>query len=168
MQQLLKVFVDICLLRAGPQHLPASRFLLLLMLLLHVVLGVAFALFSLPLAASLLAAMLGTVLLYGVVQGLLLVHRKPQRVMQTATALAGSEVFLGLLALPPTFWFYAVASDSARAVPSLLSLMIIVWSVVVTVHILRHALEVSQGIALLFALGYTILAYTVVGLVVPS
>lgn len=166
MLQLLKVFVYICLLRAGPQDLPAARILLVLALVAHALLGVGFALFSLPLAQSLLAAGLGTALLYGVVYGLLLVHRKAARITQTATALAGCEVVLGLLALPPTFWFYAAASDSARAVPSLLSLVIIVWSVVVTVHILRHALAVSQGIALLFALGYTILAYSVMGMVV--
>lgn len=166
MQQLLKVFVAICLLRAGPQHLPASRFLLGLALAAHVLLGLAFALFTLPLAQALLAAVIGTALLLGVVQALLLVHRKSQRVQQTATALAGSEFLLGLLALPPTLWFHAVQGNSARIVPSLLSLLLIVWSVVVTVHILRHALKVSQGIALLFALGYTILAYSVMGLVV--
>ncbi len=166
MQQLLKVFVAICLLRAGPQHLPASRFLLGLALVAHVLLGLAFALFTLPLAQALLAAVIGTALLLGVVQALLLVHRKSQRLQQTATALAGSEFILGLLALPPTLWFHAVQDNSARIVPSLLSLLLIVWSVVVTVHILRHALEVSQGIALLFALGYTILAYSVMGLVV--
>lgn len=166
MEQLLKVFMDICRLRAGPQHLPASRFLLLLTLLTHALLGLVFALFTLPPVQSLLAALLGTVLLLGVVQGLLLVHRKPQRLQQTATALAGCEIVLGLLALPLTAWFYAVEGDSARAVPSLLSLVVIVWSVVVTVHILRHALEVNQGIALLFALGYTFLAYSMMGLVV--
>jgi hypothetical protein len=125
-----------------------------------------FVLFTLALPQALLAALIGTVLLYAVVQGLLSAHRKPQRVSQTVTALAGCEVLLGALALPLTAWFYAVEEGSARIVPSLLSLVIIVWSVVVTVHILRHALQVSQGIALLFALGYTFLAYSVMGLVV--
>ncbi|MEW6646429.1 MAG: hypothetical protein AB1450_04480 [Pseudomonadota bacterium] len=168
MRQLLKVFVDICLLRAGPQYLPAARFLLLLILALHVLLGFAFALFTVPLPQALLAAAVGTALLVVVVQGLLLAHRKAARLTQTATALAGSEIVLGLAALPPTVWFYAVEGAEARLVPSLLSLLIIVWSVVVTVHILRHALEVNQGIALLLALGYTFLTYSVMGLVVPS
>jgi hypothetical protein len=166
MNQLLKVFVNICLLRSGPQQLPASRFLLLLVLLAHLLTGLVFVLFTLALPQALLAALIGTVLLYAVVQGLLSAHRKPQRVSQTVTALAGCEVLLGALALPLTAWFYAVEEGSARIVPSLLSLVIIVWSVVVTVHILRHALQVSQGIALLFALGYTFLAYSVMGLVV--
>lgn len=166
MNQLLKVFVNICLLRTGPQQLPASRFLLLLTLLTHLLIGLVFALFTLPLPQALLAAAVGTALLYGVVLGLLSAHRKPQRVPQTVAALAGSEVLLGVLALAPTAWFYSVEGDSVRIVPSLLSLVIIVWSVVVTVHILRHALQVSQGIALLFALGYTFLAYSVMGVVV--
>lgn len=166
MNQLLKVFVDICLLRAGPQHLPASRFLLALALAAHAALGAVFALFTLALPQALLAAAIGTALLFGVAQGLLLAHGKLQRLQQTATALAGSEILLGLLALPPTTWFYAVESNDARVLPSLLSLLAIVWSVVVTVHIFRAALQVSQGMALLFALGYTIMAYSVLGLVV--
>ena len=51
-------------------------------------------------------------------------------------------------------------------IPAHTDRVVIVWSVVVTVHILRHALGVNQGIALLFALGYTFLAYSVMGLVV--
>jgi hypothetical protein len=166
MNRLLKIFMDICLLRAGPQHLPASRFLLTLTLVMHAALGVVFALFTLPLPQALVAAAIGTALLVGVVQALLLVHGKAERVQQTATALAGSEILLGLLALLPTAWFYAVESNDARVLPSLLSLLAIVWSVVVTVHIFRAALQVSQGMALLFALGYTIMAYSVLGLVV--
>ncbi|PKM46694.1 MAG: hypothetical protein CVV05_03185 [Gammaproteobacteria bacterium HGW-Gammaproteobacteria-1] len=166
MNRLLKIFMDICLLRAGPQHLPASRFLLTLTLVMHAALGVVFALFTLPLPQALVAAAIGTALLVGVVQALLLVHGKAERVQQTATALAGSEILLGLLALLPTAWFYTVESNDARVLPSLLSLLAIVWSVVVTVHIFRAALQVSQGMALLFALGYTIMAYSVLGLVV--
>jgi hypothetical protein len=166
MNQLLKTFMDICLLRAGPQDLPASRFLLALTLVMHAALGVVFALFTLPLPQGFVAAAIGTALLVGVVQALLLVHGKAERVQQTATALAGSEILLGLLALLPTAWFYAVESNDARVLPSLLSLLAIVWSVVVTVHIFRAALQVSQGMALLFALGYTIMAYSVMGLVV--
>lgn len=168
MLQLLKVFVDICLLRAGPQDLPAARFLLWSILVLHALLGLSLALFTLPLPQALLTAVIGTALLLAVVQGLLLAYRKPARLWQTATALAGSEVVLGLAALPPTLWFYTVEGAEARLVPSLLSLLLIVWSVVVTVHILRQALEVNQGIALLLALGYTFLAYSVAGLVAPS
>lgn len=166
MEKLLKVFVDICLLRKGPQDLPASLFLLGVVVAAHWGLGVVFSLFTLPPFHALLGGLIGTLLLLGVVQGLLALHRKQPRLLQTATALAGAEVLLGLVALPFSAWVFWGESD--RLVPSLISLLIIVWSVVVASHILRHALSVSQPAAVLFALGYTLLSYTAVGLVVPA
>lgn len=166
MDKLLKVFVDICLMRAGPQQLPASTFLLALTLVVHAALGLVLALFTLPLPQALTAALLGTTVLLAMVRGLLLLHRKPQRLRQTATALAGSEVVFGLVALPLTVWFYAVEEDSQRLLPSLLWMVVVVWGVVVVRHIFAHALGVRPGVALLFALAYTIIGYIAVDLVV--
>ncbi len=166
MEQLLRVFVDICLLRAGPQRLPASRFLLALVAVVHWVLGVTFASFNLALAQSLAAALIGTLLLLGMVQLLVALHRRPERFLQTAIALAGAEVLLGIAALPFSLWVYW--GDAAPLLPSLLSLGIILWGVVVTMHIFRHALNVPHWIALLFAFGYTLLSYTLVGLIIPG
>lgn len=166
MNPLLKVFLDICLLRKGPQDVPASMFLLGLVVAAHWALGVVFSLFTLPPLHAALSGLIGTLLLLGMVQGLLALHRKPARLLQTATALAGVEILLGLIALPFSAWVFWWESD--RLVPSLISLTIIVWSVVVASHILRHALGVTQAVAVLFALSYTLLSYTVVGLVVPA
>ena len=166
MNPLIKVFVDICLLRAAPQRLPASRFLLGLVLLMHWSLGVAFAVLSVPLAESLLTSMIGTLLLLAVVYGLLTAHHVPQRLYQTATALAGSEVLLGVLALPLSLWIVYAQGD--RTVPALLSLVLIGWGIVVAAHILRHALNVGQLLAFVFAFSYTVLSYSIVGLVAPG
>lgn len=165
MDKLLRVYVDICLLRAGPQQLPASAFLLGLTLAAHALLGLLFALFSLALPQALAAALVGSAVLLAVVQGLLLLHRKPQRLYQAASALAGSEVVIGLLALPLNAWFYAMEEDSQRLLPALLTLGLLVWGVMVARHIFRQALDANPLTALLFALGYTLLAYSAVELV---
>jgi len=167
MLYLLKVFLDICLLRAGPQDLPASHFLMWLALALHALLGVVFALFTLPLGQALLAAATGTALLLLAIQIALTITYKPERRIQTVTALAGSELLLGLLALLPTVWFYSVDGAQARLLPSLLSLLFIVWGVVVTGHILRHALAISQAFALMLALAYTLFSYSLMGTLFP-
>lgn len=154
----------ICLLRAGPQDLPASRFLLAWVLGLHALLGLVFGLFEGPAMRALAGALLGTVLLYVLAQVLLILRGRMVRLVQTVTALAGSEFLLGLIALLPALWFYAVEGAGQRLLPSLLTLAILVWNLVVTGHILRHALEIHQSFALLLALGYIILAYQLMAL----
>jgi len=166
MNSLLKVFIDICLLRAPPQQLPASRFLLGLVLLVHWVLGVLFSMLDEPLTESLLTAMIGTLLPLAVVYGLLTAHRLQQRLYQTATALVGSEVVLGLLALPLNLWF--VFAEGDRTVPALLSFSLVGWGVVVATHVFHNALNVGRGLALVFAFSYTVLSITLLSLMAPG
>ena len=54
--QLVKIFWDICALKAAPQDLPASTFLLGLVLLAYFITGVIVAAFQWPLSQALLAA----------------------------------------------------------------------------------------------------------------
>ncbi len=166
MNPLLKVFIDICLFRATPQQLPASRFLLALVLVLHWALGVVFGVLSAPLFESLLTALIGTLLLLAVVYGLLTAHRLQQRLYQTATALAGSEVLLGVLALPLSLWI--VFAEGDRTIPALLSLLLIGWGAAIAAHIFRHALNVGWLLALVFAFSYTVLSYSLINLVAPG
>ncbi len=164
MNKLLKVFVDICLFRAGPQQLPASAFLLGLALAVHWLIDVVLELFSAPLVESLLMALLDTLLPLAVVYGLLLLYRRPARLEQTATALLGSEVLLDLPLLPLSAWVVFGAADPT--LPSLLSLLLLVWAVAVAAHILHHALNVNRAIAAAYAVVYTVLSYALTVLAV--
>lgn len=157
MNKLLKVFVDICLFRAGPQQLPASGFLLGLVFAVHWLLGIVLEWLTQPLTESLLTALVDTLLPLAVVYGLLTLYRRPARLPQTATALLGSEVVLNLLLLPLGVW--TVFGGVNAAVPMLLSLLLVVWAVAVATHIFRHALNVNRGIAAAYAVGYTLLSY---------
>lgn len=162
---LIKVFVDIALLRAGPQHLPASVFLLILCLFGHALVGLLLGLVSLPVAGALLSALSGTVLVVALVQGLLIAARRKARFLQSATALLGAETLLGIAALPVMLWFY---NSADRALPSLLSLLLLVWSLAIIAHILRQALESSMAMAMLLALGYTVFSYYIADLLIPG
>lgn len=166
MDKLLKVFIGICLLRTGPQHLPESRFLVTSIITLHWVLGVVLSLFTLELPQALLAGLLGSLVPIATVQGLLILHRMSHRLIPTLEALLGTEFLLGLIALPLTAWFYMDMNN--RLMPSLLSLFLIGWGIVIATHIFRHALNITQPLAFSFALGYTFIAYSVMGLIAPG
>ena len=63
MIQLIKIFWDICAVKAAPQDLPTSSFLLGLALLAYFVTGTVVAAFQWPLSQAILAAFLDTVFL---------------------------------------------------------------------------------------------------------
>lgn len=163
MGALFRAIVSIAILRQGPQALPASTTLLVLALIAHLGTGVLLGLFSLSPFMALLSALAGTLIMVALVHGLLLLHRLHGRVTQTLTALAGCEVLLGLLALPLTALFYAGGGMAALAM--LLSLLLLLWNVVVAAHIFRHALNVSLEMGILFAIGYTLIALSLSGIV---
>lgn len=163
MGALLRVILQIVLLRQGPQALPASSFLLWLVLGAHWLTGVVLGLYSLAPVASMLSALAGTLIMAALVHTLLLLHRRHERLTQTLMALAACEVLLGLLALPLTALFFAGAG--AQDIAAMLSLLLLGWNIAVAAHIFRHALSTSMGVGLLFAIGYTLISISLGGLI---
>ncbi|WP_303906619.1 hypothetical protein [Thiohalomonas denitrificans] len=167
MQALIETFWSILRLRAGPQILPASNVLLALILLLHWGIGVGLGTFSLTPEVALASALAGTVMVVAFVQGLLGLYGLRARAVQTLTALAGCEVLLGALAILLTAWFFAVP-EAQRALPGLLSLLVLGWNIALAGHIFRHALGISSGMGLLAALGYILVSFALADFITPA
>lgn len=150
---LFKTFFDLCRLRLRPQDLPASQVLLRSVLVAYFLVSAATALTSLPLAPSLVGALVDVGLL-GLLTGLALRARAvPERYTQTLTALAGTGTVLGLLALPVLAGMSAASTGPGlQALLSNLWLILLIWNLVVMGHIARHALSVSlpAGLAVAF------------------
>ena len=166
MNVLLDIYLRIALMRSPPQVLPASRFLLGLVLILHWVCGVALTLFTEPLGKALFNSLLGTLIMVALVHGILALHGRAGRVVQTLSAIAGCEALIGLLAIPVTAWFYAdgVAKDLA----ALFSLLLLGWNVAIVAHILRHALSTTQLAGFIYAMAYMLFSIGVAGLITPG
>jgi len=65
------------------------------------------------------------------------------RIIQTLTALAGTNSLLGILIIPVLFWLEQIGlNEGDTSLPVLLLLGLIVWNLAVSAHILRHALAV--------------------------
>lgn len=169
MAALLKLFLDIALLRRGPQDVPASPVLCGLALLAYAALG--FLLFAVG-ASPLIAVgqtVLDLVLLTGVVRTLLAAHGHRARFRQTFTALTGTGALFALAGLPLTLWLLETGpTPDAPALPSTLYLMLVLWSVVVMGHVLRHALGVSRGVGLAYAFGYLVVSVVVMTALFPQ
>jgi hypothetical protein len=163
MQAIIRLFVEIALHRKGPQDVPAAGALLGLSLAAYLAIG-ALALLPQTTGATMLLGHLAVdlVMVFLVFGGLLLLTGRAGRARQTLTALFGTGALLSAAALP-FIWLAAGALDDSgpvggREATALLSMMVLfgllVASLLVTGHIVRHALDWSYPVGVLTAVLY--------------
>ncbi|HNW78895.1 MAG TPA: hypothetical protein PKH28_08275 [Candidatus Competibacteraceae bacterium] len=165
MNALFNLFLDICLLRKGPQDVPAAPVLLGLCLFGYGLSGLLVLLMSTPFRVALLQILLDMALLSGLLYGVLFLHRHPARFPQTLSAVTGTGTLLGLLALPLMSWIVHQGSAGDIGLPSILLLSLMAWSIAVIAHILHFALAVPIWSGALYALTYTFLSWTLTDLI---
>lgn len=154
----LKILIGICLLRAAPQDLPASRAGMLGALVVYAAAGVLGVLDVLTFENAMLAAAVDTLLLAAVTHLVLQWRQQKNRVTQTLTALAGCGALLSLLA-----WGAAGLVREAFQ-PEWVWAAFLVWYTLVFGHILRHALSITLAAGVAASLLYLILSMGVTGL----
>jgi hypothetical protein len=164
LQALIHYFVELCLLRRAPQDLPASVGLVQLLTLVYLGVGVLVGAatgqgFWEALAQTLVDAGLLLGLLY---VGLKWLGRRP-RFEQSASALLGSGALLNVLVLVPLGLASRGGDSELTGLAAILFLALLAWSLVVTGHILRHTLELPLVQGALIAVGYNLLAYSLLG-----
>ena len=156
---ILKPFLNLCLLNANPQDLPASQFLLVMSLILYLVVSVALALPVYGLNTSLTQALLEITMLIAYTWLILVMTSHGERLTQTLSALAGTGVIFGFIALPIIYSIYE--STSAGGVGNVWTVvayfMITGWLLVVYGHVFRNALSSGLFMGMLVSLGYIVL-----------
>ena len=162
MNKLLLMFFDICRLRVAPQDLPTSRSLLISSLAMYAALALILSWILMTPGKALIAAAFDTLLMALLSYVLLWARLMPQRWPQTCTALAGSGIILQIVAIPITLWQKQFSpEDSMVLIPTLLSLALLFWNLVVVGHILRHALSTNLGMGAVLATVYTYISLSV-------
>lgn len=168
MTALLRVFFDICLLRQGPQDLPAAQALLWISLLAHAIGSLVLASISLSGEAAMLSALVESLLMVTLSYVLLAVNNRRARWLQTLTALAGTNVILVMFALPLMVWWQSLrAANLDQVIPALLILGLVIWNLMILAHIFRHALSSRFGLGMFTAIGYYCLSAVIIQLLVP-
>ncbi len=168
---IFRKFFDICLLRAGPQDLPSSTFLLGLALLLYFAMGVLLTMISLPLAQAVMLVVVDIALLGVLVYVLLWANNLLTRLIRVLTALLGSGVFFEVMALPLLAWQQRIL-DNAQAevisldetgiiVSSLFLWLVLFWNLIVIGHIVRHALSTLMPIGIAISVAYMFISITI-------
>ena len=162
LRAIVNPFVQICLLRQGPQDLPTSGILLAMALTAHTVMSILLSNVSLSVLSALAWGVLSTVLLVVLAATLLYVQRRNARVVQTVTALAGTGAIITFIALPISGWLHGADHAAGEGGFALLLVLILTgWSLVVVGHIIRHALSVPYFIGLVMAVVFYLISISV-------
>jgi len=138
---LTAAFIDIALHRRGPEDLPASQFLLGLVLLAYLVVSALTLTVISATRTHVILVLLELVADLGVVFLLLQFFQKGTRFLQTATALVGTGVVLGVIYIPLLRWDELLAAPPTElTTPRFLILLLFIWSLDVAGFILSRAL----------------------------
>ena len=172
MKQLIQLFTQIALLRRGPQDLPAST--LLLALTVAGYLGVTLLLSSLmppmqgwPGAPQVLADTVFTLVWY---VALLKLVGRPERILQTATAVFGFQVVLSPLLITSDWLVLRFRQDDLWQVPVVsASLLLLVWVIAAYSQIVKAALDWSSPASVVLVILQTLTGQMlVIGLFPPA
>lgn len=167
-QTLVRPFVEICVLRRGPQDLPVSTLLLGIMLVAHTVSSILLSAVTLNVWKALMAGITDTLLVALLTGSLLYVYRLQARIVQTLTAMTGTGAIITLVAIPLFTWLQSgQQAGQGSPLAALLVLGIIAWSLGVSGHILRHALSIPYFLGILIAFAFFWISHTVFNALFP-
>lgn len=168
MKAIVRTCWQICLLRQGPQVFPRSWMLFVILLLVYmaadVVLFVAQGLRGRGLLPELL---LDTALLLAFFALVLAIWQKLERFNQTLSALLGTSTIIMLVAVPLSLLATLLPASAGTQVVGVLLWVVLAWNVLVTGHILRHALHTWLTLGIVIAGTYVVLNLVMFSVLFP-
>ena len=166
---LFNTFLNMCIFRYKPQDLPQSYDLLMLCLFIYTAINALLAMTTAPFIRALQISVLDTVIIAVITITILKLNRHYERWIKTLMALTGTGCIIGLFALPLfTGAFLLQVSELVQSVILMIYLALLIWNIVIMGHILRHAMETTLGVGIVFALIYLIISSTLISVAVPQ
>jgi hypothetical protein len=168
MKDLVRLFAQIALLRRGPQDLPASLLLLTLTVLGY--LCVNFLLSSvLPPDSHWRGPLLvDTLFMLAWYVGLLKLLGRPERILQTTTAVFGFQAVLSPLLIASEWLMRRFSEDATWQVPvTCVGLLLLAWLIAANSHVVKAALEWSGSASVALVILQMLAGWLVVFAVFP-
>ncbi len=160
MEVLIRLFGDLCRFKKGPQDVPSSTNLLMLLFSTNFLLETLLGLSVYSILPSFMLAGLSAATLFAFTWFWLMMFKMNSRFLQTATAFMGVSLFTNIIVFVPVLflWKAEVLSDDSYA---MLNLVLIFWVLSIYAHIYRHALNISFFLGFALAITYFITFNTV-------
>ncbi|MDE1887101.1 MAG: hypothetical protein KGI32_03065 [Gammaproteobacteria bacterium] len=168
MKAIVRTCWHICLLRQGPQMFPRSWMLFVILLLLYMAADVAlFVAQGLRGRVLLPELLLDTALLLAFFALVLAIWQKLERFNQTLSALLGTGTIIMLVAVPLTLLATLLPASTGTQAAGVLLWVVLAWNVLVTGHILRHALNTWLTLGIVIAGTYVVLNLVMFSVLFP-
>ena len=152
----LRLFIELCLFRQPAANVPRSESLLLITATTAVLSAAINAIPDEGFGQGLLLSGCQILLFSGIIWVALKIKGVPERWLQTLTGIFGATTILQLLTLPLFGWQESLVSpDTGQLVvtlPLIIVAAIAIWSLTVMASILRQALEIRIGGAILLVI----------------
>ena len=161
MQELIRLFTQIALLRRGPQDLPTSALLLTLTMSAYFALNFAVSSVLPPFQGPWVAHLcIDVAFMFVWYAALLRIVGRPERFLQTTTAVYGFQTVLSPLLIASEGLTRRFAQDSIGQLSvTLVSLTVFVWIIAANSHIVKAALEWSMPSSVALVILQTLAGY---------
>ena len=169
MLQLIRIFWDICRLKAGPQDLPTGRYILAAAVLAGIIIdsfSTSIFIPKLSVIDIIKLVVIYNIVLLVAIYFLLKLIGYAERAIQTVTAIAGSGLFISLVLLPGLLMMNSV--DEQVKSFAIFILIDNIWRIAVNAHIFRHALSVSLLMAMILSVSYLLFGVLVADILLPT
>ncbi len=163
---LARLYAEIALLKRGPQDVPASMLLLAMTVIGYFTINLL-ANWALPAPNAPWFPILAIDILFtlGWYAALLSAFRRPERVLQTTTAVFGYRAVLAPLTIGAEWLIRRFGSEQSWQVPLIVGYTaVVVWMIAASSHVLKAALEWSM----FQCVGVVVLEFIASGLIVVA
>jgi hypothetical protein len=147
MRDLIRLFWQIALLRRGPQDLPASALLLVLTVIGYLCVNIVIGSVLPPVTRWREGLLVDSLFMLVWYAALLRLLGRPERILQTTTAVFGFQAVMTPLLIPSDWLMrHFSGADSTWQVPvTCVWLLLLVWLIAANSYIVRAALEWSAA-----------------------
>lgn len=167
MSALLKTLFDICLLRKGPEDLPANNSLMLMLVACSVLVSLYLGSFIHDYQIAFILSVVGVVIAFAFSK--LLLIKKPERFLQTYSAMLGATILIDIITVPIVLPLLNEDLNKSLIVMfSLLLLATYVWYVVVNGFIVSRAISSTLGYGVSISIAYVLVAYMIFKLILTA
>jgi len=180
MPPLISYFLQLTLLRASPADAPSSPKILYGCIAVYVISSLMASMNLFPMSHLIVTETCKALVFFMVLRVALRIAGKDQRLVQTATAYYGSAALLQVISLPlmstvisqirlireqidPEATAQQIDFSGVSPVLALATMVLVIWTIAVLVHILRHAMDISTGKAVFLSLVLWIVTMVMAG-----
>ena len=159
---LWKFFFEMCLLKKNPQDLPNSAFLLQFLIAGNIAINFVINIATTTLPVALALSVLAVALVYSLTSVLLWTLKFSSRSRKTLIAIFGTDLIIAVPAIGLRYWLHWLETQNLQSdLAIILWILVFIWNLVVTAHILRHALDKPFGMGVIASIGYTVIVFNV-------